>query len=311
VSLFKKPPINLNDQLAKLLFRGLEVADQSLAATQLGNIGYYRLSAYTRPFLELPEREKFKPNTKWEQVIHIYEFDRHLRLLIFDAIERIEVGIRSRLINATCLHHDDAHWYLDSGNFHPKFNHQSFINKLEREVGICYDSKTNERVMPENHSEKFIRHYYDEYSSPYLPPLWMALELLTMGNLSMLFKGLGDATVKSEISAEWNVTAKVFESWLHSVSVLRNFCAHHSRLWNREMSIKPRIPNELIPLRPEVHRLHGQLIVMLKLLDRTSPENHWRKRFVELLSEYEQIDPTAMGFPIEWERESFWQNTNL
>ena len=307
MSRFEKNPITLDDQLEKLFSRGLVVSDRDQVTQQLGNIGYYRLSAYTRPFLELPDRKKFKSGTTWDQIIHVYEFDRHLRLLILDAIERIEVGMRARLINATCLHYKDAHWYLDSGNFHPRFNHQNFIHKLEREVGIKYDSVTNQRVMPENHTEKFVRHYYDEYSTPYLPPLWMVVELLTMGSLSMLFKGLGDSAVKAGIAAEWNLKAKVFESWLHSVSVLRNFCAHHNRLWNREMSIKPLVPDELKPLKLEVHRLQGQLVVMLKLLDKISLGNHWRKRFAELLSEYEQIDPAAMGFPTNWKFEPFWK----
>lgn len=307
MSRFKKPPISISDQVTKLLSRGLEAADQEEVSQQLANMGYYRLSAYTRPFLEPPDRKKFKSGTTWSQVIHVYEFDRHLRLLILDAVERIEVGIRSRLINKTCLHYNDAHWYLDSANFHPKFNHGYFIRKIEDEVRIKSDKITNEIVVPDDHTEKFVRHYYQEYADPYLPPLWMAVELLTMGNLSKLYRGLGDTSIKREMALEWGVTAKVFASWLHAMAVLRNFCAHHSRLWNREMSIKPLIPQELEPLNPDVHRLQGQLVIMLKLLDQTSPGNHWRKRFADLLTDYGQIDPAAMGFPAGWESEVFWQ----
>lgn len=303
---FSKPPLGLADQLQTLVDRGLQVDSDASAIESLQNLGYYRLSAYTRPFLLLPNRERFKPDTNLTQVIHVYEFDRHLRLLILDAIERVEVGIRARLIDQTCTTYGDAHWYMDVSHFHHRFNYSTFTNKLEREIGISYDRVTEHRILPEDPSERFIRHYYQEYNRPYLPPFWMSVELLTLGSLSILFKGLGDNALKAQIASEFNLKAKVMEKWLHALSVLRNHCAHHSRLWNREMSIKPPIPQHLRVARPNVHRIQGHLIIMLSMLDVISPQNHWRTRFNGLLSEYDQIDPAAMGFPNNWRDQTFW-----
>jgi len=304
---FSKPAADLATQLQTLVNRGLAIDSCPSAILYLQNLGYYRLSAYTRPFLEKPNRDQFKTGIHLNQIIHVYEFDRHFRLLILDAIERIEVGLRSRIINQCCLHYNDPHWYLDSSKFHTYFNYGVFIDKLEKEIGIRYDNRTGQKMLPNNPSERFIDHYYKEYDTPHLPPFWMSVELLTLGSLSILFKGLGDHTLKAQIALEFFVSAKVAASWIHALSVLRNHCAHHSRLWNREMSIKPLVPNLIKPASPNVHRIQGHLIIMLSMLDIISPQNNWRSHFTDLLNEYDQIDPKAMGFSQNWKNQPFWK----
>ena len=306
MSTFTKPAIDLPSQINLLKSRGLQITDETQAEASLQNIGYYRLSGYSYPFLNSTNREEFKQGTTLDQILRVYEFDRHLRLIVTDAVERIEIGIRTRIINATSLNWD-PHWYLDTSKFHHRFNHHAFIQKAEKGVGIRYDRTTRARILPRTHSETFIEHYYTNDGTPDLPPIWMTMELLTLGTLSTLYKGIGDAALKARIAGEFNVTAKVLASWLHSLAHIRNICAHHGRLWNRVFSMTPLIPSRLQTIVQNANRFEGHTVVLVSLLDAMNHGNHWRQRLKDLLAEYPEIDPEAMGFTNNSLNLQFWE----
>ena len=114
---FTKPPFTLQQQLQKWQSRGLIVADPTRAAHYLRFIGYYRLSGYTLVFQDGGHPDKhFKPGTTFEQVLSLYVFDRELRLLLLDAVERVEVGVRTCLVNEMSVKHG-AHWFMDANAF--------------------------------------------------------------------------------------------------------------------------------------------------------------------------------------------------
>ncbi|CAA6676715.1 MULTISPECIES: Abi family protein [unclassified Lentimonas] len=305
MSTFSKPAIDLPTQIEKIKNRGLSVPDESIAEAALLNIGYYRLSGYCYPFLKAPDRNQFKEDTNLDSVLKVYEFDRHLRLIVADAVERIEVGIRARMINEACLKFG-PHWYLDASNFHRKFNHAAFIRKAERAVGVAFHPTTKTRISPQTHSETFIEHYYTKYGTPYLPPAWMTTEVLTLGTLSILYKGIGDAALKAKIALEFGVSAKVLASWLHSLAHIRNICAHHGRLWNRIFSITPLVPTHLRAIIQNANKFEGHAVVLVSMLDIMNHGNHWRLRLKALLAEYSEIDPVAMGFTKNSIEDPFW-----
>ena len=304
---FAKPALSVSDQLAKLKSRGLGVSDDTAATQVLKNIGYYRLAGYAYPFLVPPERKHFKQGTSFEQITALYDFDRALRMLLLATTEKLEIAIRSRLVNATCLHWQQPHWFLDGTKFHPRFDHLRFIDQIERELGITYDPQTRQRILPSGHAETFIGHYYTKYGDPYLPPFWMTAELLSFGALSKLFKGLGDPALKAAIASEFRVPAKILEKWLHSVSNLRNVCAHHSRLWNRVFSIPLPVAHKLQGIINAPDKIQGHLVVLVDLLDTLEPGHNLRSDFVTLLKRHPSIDPTAMGFASGWELARFWK----
>jgi len=308
---FTKAAKDLPAQLALLQSKGLAVTDRPGALTYLENLGYYRLSGYTFPFRKSPGRTEFKPGTSLEQIIRIYDFDRELRLLAADAIERIEIGIRSRIVNATCLQHTSPHWFTDPTLFHSQFNHASFLRKLEKSLGIEYDRTTRTRILPTSHPETFIEHYYQKYGDPYLPPFWMVAEILTIGSLSHLYKGIGDATLKKEIAAPFGVPAKILASWLHSVAHLRNICAHHGRLWNRVFSISPKAAQKHRGLLVSPSRFEGHAVVLVDLLDVCSPGHSWRSKFQTLLAAYPEVDHQVMGFRPGWDQNQFWHQPTV
>lgn len=320
MSVYGKPALDLAALYTKIAGRGLAVAVPADLEAALENLGYYRIGGYAYPFLIPPDRKVFKAGTTWEQIARVYEFDRELRLLVSDAIERIEVGLRARLITATttapilsptplpgaAVATWGPHWYLDAKRFHPKFNHGTFLQKVEREVGIKYDPITHQRILPTDHAEKFLEHYYTKYGDPYLPPFWMVAEVLTLGSLSLLYKGLGDSMLKASIASPFGIAAKVMVTWLHSLAHLRNICAHHGRLWNREFSIAPTIPVHLSATVNAPKRFEGHATVLVEMLRVTAPTDNWRHDFLALLARFPEIDPAAMGFGRSWST-PYWQ----
>lgn len=156
--------------------------------------------------------------------------------------------------------------------------------------------------------EKFLRSFKSKYSNTF-PPSWMTLELTTFGTLSTLYMGLRPGVPKREIAHHFGLDDKTFSSWLHTFVYLRNVCAHHSRLWNREMSIAPRLPlnpqkqwlESKVPIKND--RLYYAMSMMLYLLQTVDSKHQLVYRFRILLKKYPVIDIAAMGFPSNWENE--------
>lgn len=265
---FEKPALSVDHQLDLMVERGLTVSDPAAAKHHLEYIGYYRLSGYALPLQtggRGPNRHIFKPNSTFEAVLDRYIFDRKLRLLVMDAVERIEIAVRASLSNSIALRHA-PHWYLDAKYFRAEFNHPKFIADLKNEIGFDLARK--------NRRDVFIQHYYDEYNNPELPPCWMVFECISFGTISFAFKNLAHPEYQ-EICRRFSLPHDILSSWLHSISYVRNLCAHHNRLWNRICTIKPKAANKYREDMTPNDRLYSQLVVMQVLLKTISPGNHW------------------------------------
>lgn len=302
---FVKQPTDLQGQLQKLKSRGLIVLDDAQAISLLQNVGYYRLAGYAYPLLDFPARKVFKSGTTLDQILRLYDFDRSLRLLLLDAIERFEVSLRSRIVAQTCSAWG-AHWFMNAIRFHPQFHFVRFIEQVEREMGVRYDPITMLRILPTFHAETFVQHYYAKYGDPHLPPFWMTAEVLTLGSLSKLYKGIGDSAIKASMASPFGVPAKMFEGWLHSLAHLRNISAHHGRLWNRIFSIKPPMAQKHRGIMHAPNKLEGHLVVLVDSLDVIHPGHSFRQDFKALLARYPEIDSSAMGFVNGWNSHPFW-----
>ena len=96
------------------------------------------------------------------------------------------------------------------------------------------------RGLVSRSKEDFVRHYHDTHGEEL--PVWVAVEVMDFGALSQLFSML-NVNDQSEIARRYGVNDwKVFASWLFSLSYLRNLVAHHSRVWNRNITSKPKLP---------------------------------------------------------------------
>ncbi len=234
---FVKPPFLYVQHYDLLKERGLEIHDLERFIRYLKEINYYRLSAYFNIYQS--EKDKFNKNVEFEDILNLYLFDRKLRILVFDAIERIEIAFRSQLIYSLS-HKYGSHWQDDRTIFKEKkklptsryHEDTDFYTHLQKIIG---------KHLNAPYPEKFIKHYRNKYDNPTNPPSWMCIELLTIGELSKLYGFLRHPQDQREISNFFNLQHNVFESWLHTLVYARNICAHHSRLWNREFRIRPEI----------------------------------------------------------------------
>ena len=101
--LFIKPPTSYQQQIDLLIARGISIENHDRARCFLSHLNYYRLSAYWLPFEREHANHQFKPGTTFDSVVEHYDFDRELRLLIMDAIERFEVSLKGQGVRAQQL----------------------------------------------------------------------------------------------------------------------------------------------------------------------------------------------------------------
>jgi len=176
---YSKPPLSFADQISRLEQKGMSFNDKALAENRLASISYYRLSGYWYPFRVRNEHNNvshlFAAETDFNQIIFLYEWDRQLRSLILDAIERIEIAVRTQF-TYHIGHTYGAFGHTNAQNFHPKFKHQDWLNKLESEVLRS--------------SDDFIRHYKFKYTGFPTVPIWLLTEVMSLGALSFGYRGL-------------------------------------------------------------------------------------------------------------------------
>lgn len=294
---FAKSAKTFQEQVQLLQSRGMLIDDVQEAIFYLQHLNYYRLGAYWLPFELDHATHQFKPNTRFKDVLRLYIFDRELRLLMLDGIERIEVSVRSQwAYHLATLHNPHAH--LDSNLFKAKY-WQKDLNALTEEVNRS--------------QETFIDHLRDTYSEQ-LPPVWAVCEIMSIGLLSRWYGNLEPYQTRSAIAKAYKINHYVLGSWIHHLSIVRNFCAHHSRLWNREFSIIPAVPksrnNPVVNqfVQPS-RKIYNTFVIVLYFMDTIAPKHHWRLRLLKLLDEHPDL-LTGMGFPTNWQQMSIWQNLN-
>ena len=310
---YNKTPLSFQDQLSLLKQRDLIVDNELKAIDYLQEISYYRLSAYFLPYQKT--KDKFNPNTNFKQIIDSYSFDRELRLLIFDCIERIEVAIRTQMVYCLSMHYNDSHW---------QDNQNLFITPYYNKIGNLVDPYSDfqsiiSKAKTARTPEVFIKHYIDNYNKPSNPPSWMCLELLTMGELSHLYRGLKNNSDKKRIANFFDVHPTVFESWLHTLTYVRNICAHHSRLWNRDLAIEPEkllkpVGNWVSKPFENNKRMFYFICVLKYLITRANPGNSLKDKLQNLFKKYLTVPIQYIGIPsdgkgsgLDWENEPIWK----
>jgi abortive infection bacteriophage resistance protein len=302
---FAKPALTVAQQVGKLQSRGLRVENVREAEHYLRYIGYYRLSAYALPLQQgnVPDKP-FKPGATFRNILDLYRFDRELRLLVIDAVERIEVAVRSVIVNELSIRHN-PHWYRDAVHFNPaspRFKHHELVSRIGRELAIPSGGGKPTRL----HHEVYINHYFTKYNDPDMPPAWMVAETLTLGMWSQIFENLRVAEERKIIAIHFGVDEQILRNWLHALTYLRNLCAHHSRLWNRQTVIKIQIAKKHMRFLKVNDRFYAFAVVIHALMQRIAPGTGWHQRLEKLLTEHSFVDPAAMGFPSNWRIEPFW-----
>jgi abortive infection bacteriophage resistance protein len=293
---YTKPPLTYEQQADLLLQRGL-VADRALLIQRLQSVNYYRLSAYCYPFKQ-PDNT-FTLGTKFDTIWRRYTFDRQLRLLVIDAIERVEIAVRSRLVYEL-THRHGAFAQLEVRAFPgiAPAEHQRLIDEL------------HENALKS--SEAFVDHFrrtYDEFPDI---PLWAAAETMTFGQMLTMFRRC-EMHVQRVIATGYGLHGKVLLSWLLTLNYVRNLCAHHARLWNRELAIKPLIPYQrndprwYPPTAVGNNRVFVVLTLQHYLMRQVAPQSDWRQRLYGLFDRYADIPIASMGIPADWRKHPLWR----
>lgn len=297
--IYSKKALSIPDQIRKLKERGLAIDNETRAMSYLSNISYYRLRAYTYPFQDNDNpNHPFTSRISLDEIIGLYVFDRRLRLLVLNAIEKIEVSIRTQIIYHWAMKYG-SHWHLDDNLYRNQIQFRKDMMRLQEEINRS--------------SETFIDHYKSKYCRPPEPPSWMSLEVSGFGLLSTIFKNLKQGDEKKTVTRYYGIyDIGVMESWMHSFSNLRNICAHHSRLWNRRLTAHIKLPTRtknvfIQDLNIYPYKLYAALCCMKYVLDIISPDHAFTSKLKDLMHDCPLAQEKEMGFPPTWHTEKFWQ----
>ncbi len=231
---YDSPPTTIAEQLKIISGRGLKIEDSKEAREFLARVSYYRFSGYALYFEIFENRKRthvFKPNSTFREVISIYDFDADLRKLIFSTVEYIEIAFRTQLCLHTSCTTKNSHWQLDETLFDSNFDYPKFKKNCKKEI------KRSKKT------EGFIKSYYENYYTPKFPASWMMIEVVSFGAWSRMYNSLNDQSVRKQIAEYFGINPRLLETWIHTIVIMRNFCAHHSRIWNRTFSINPKLTN--------------------------------------------------------------------
>jgi len=297
--IYNKKTFTIEEHIAQLKERGLVIADHALAIHYLSHVSYYRLAGYWWPMQLDKEQHIFKPNSKFEDVIHLYNFDRELRILIFDTIEKIEISLRTKLIYHLS-HEFDPWWFQNIAIF--------------KDSGALVETLASLKEEIDRSKDIFIKEHKKKYKGDLrFPPAWKSLEMTSFGSLSKLYGNLKNTVESKDVIAEelGAVNHTYLPSWLQSIAQIRNYCAHHSRLWNKNLPGTPKILSKppfrwLIDVPTDTQKLYLHLCIIRYMLNIIAPENSFALKMKELLIKYPSVDPNALGFKADWKNEALW-----
>ncbi len=335
---YHKVPLTYEEQIEQLIDRGLVVTDKQKAVNFLRYCSYNRFSGYCVPFEQ--EKNKFFDGTTIEQIVALYEFDKNLRMLVLDGISQIEVYCRSQVAyNLTvnflpiCGESEEQltpfpHLYDGLFVYSP-----SSCQPIGRECNshckkaFCSVKWKNSVTLDVKKSDDpFFRQYCLKYSDcdweKLEIPIWLLVELISFGSLSRLYY-IVKTDAKKRIAQNFNTKEEFLGSWLHSLSYLRNVCAHFSRLWNREMRISFRIPGKdplWQPFYSEFQRhsfftkrpfcLFCVIAYLLDVIEeKTGVSSSWKSDFIRYIDHHPRVHnfERAMGIPdFNWKDSAIW-----
>ena len=283
----------MEDQITLLKSEGLIFMDEEKANHLLQNISLFRFKSYLKPF-RLQNSKTFKPNSTFEAAYSLYKFDSELRKMICSELEKIEVSIRAQL-SLTISQNAGIFWFTDSSNFKLKQLHNNLLTTLKSELNRS--------------DEEAIVDFRTKYTNDF-PPSWITFEISSFGTLSKLYSWLNSGLSRRQVASYYGLSDTVMISWLHSLVYIRNICAHHGRLWNKQMSINPIVPRKLklpfVSIPKETKKLYYILSTILYFLQTVNPKNTFVSRFTQFIDKYPQVNLNAMGFPKDWQQEPLW-----
>lgn len=324
---YTKEWLPLKEQVDRLVKRGLEVNDLEYAVALLKSVGYYRLTGYLYPFLDSEEYvddenhartrvlNKYRSGTTLHHAESIIDFDRELRMLVMEGVERVEVAVRMRA--GYVLGRSSAFAHEDPACFDDAFTRAGTDSRAPRpSKHVEWLQRVKERR--DRSDEKFVVHFREKYNDHM--PVWALTELLELGQLSNLYRGMLQKDAEELARAFGVPTKKVMISWLASLNYVRNVAAHHARLFNRKLQNAPSRPSVgTVPLLDHLRArdtpkedfgTYNALAVIAYLLLSIEAEPGWSRRLVELLRAFpasHALTIQSIGVPDGWTSLDLWR----
>lgn len=327
---YTKPWLSLDQQVEQLASRGVDVGDRIRAVALLQSVGYYRLTGYLYPFRESEQYvddegrtrirvlNSYRPGTSLDHAEAVIDFDRQLRMLVMEGLERIEVAVRMRV--GYVLGRTSAFAHEDPTCFTEAFTADGtdpVTGAPTPSSHVMWLQRVDERRAKSD--EQFVVHFRQKYDGRM--PVWALTEILELGQLSVLYRGLRQQDAEEIAEAFGVPTKKIMVSWLASLNYVRNVAAHHARLFNRKLQHAPARPKAgTIPLldhlRDEetakgVFGTYNALAVIAYLLPSIDAETGWHQRLVALLQTFptsKTLSTASMGVPLGWESLALWRS---
>ncbi len=295
---FTKPAKSFEEQLQLLVERGLIVNDRELALHALSHINYYRLSAYWIPLLTSREENTFQEGVIFDDILNLYVFDRELRLLVIDAIERIEISLRTQWAHQLSRKYGPHAYFADTRG-------------MRKKEHWLRDNVADLKEHLDRSDELFIEHFKNTYEEE-LPPAWVSCEVMSLGLLSRWYSNLNAYPARTAIANAYGLNESVLEGVMEHLTYVRNLCAHHNRLWNRRLTkLMPLPRTKPTGLRDDMtdgvdRKIYNSMVMMAYLMDVTCIGHHWKKHLKGLVANH-NIDTSKMGFPADWQNMPIWQ----
>lgn len=285
-----QPSMTIDEQVENLKSLGLIINDEDYAKKILNDISYFRLiKAYSLGFK--PKNGNYNEGVTFEQIVELYLFNANFRQITFAEIEKIEVNVRCRIAN----YFADVYGvlgYKDPGNFVDEGYHNIFVEDIKEEIG-------------RNSKAPFVRNFKENYEGGELP-IYALVEVFSFGTLSKFYKNMKN-TDKKAVAKSFGIGYTYLESWLESISYVRNICAHYGRLYNAKLSKTPILYKEYTQAGIGNNRIFGVLLCMKHILKYDTHWNLYVDQIEMLIDKYEKVDVKTMGFPENWKKLLEWQ----
>ena len=279
----QQPPITIDEQVENLKSIGLIVDDEEYAKKILNDISYFRLvKAYS---LNLkPKNGCYDKQTTFKEIVDLYLFNANFRQIIFPEIEKVEINVRCRVANFFAEQYGVL-GYLQAENFADENYHAQFLKDINEEIG-------------RNSKAPFVRNFRENYEGGNLP-IYALVEVFSFGTLSKFYKNMLNKDKKA-IAKSFGVGYTYFESWLESISYVRNICAHYGRIYNAKLSKTPILYKEYTQVGIGNNRIYGVLLCLKHIQKNDVHWNLFVDKIELLFDKYQYVKISTMGFPENW-----------
>lgn len=286
-----KPALTYEKQVARLkTIHNLTISDETAAIRILQKVNYYRLSAYGIGLKKSATSEKYRDDITLEHIFRLYCFDSEFRNIIVHIVEQLEIQIRTQIAYTLAIHYGPE-GYTAVTNFEDKFNrrgdsiHESVMNHFQKEVN-------------RNQKLPFVKHHMKKYGGHF--PIWVAVELMTFGNLTSLYDIMKRGDQKT-IASFYGTSPNHLKSWLLALVEIRNICAHYDRLYNMPLKQTPFLYSENKKYRTIPNKVFPIFLVIQRMLHSNEQWHSFLKEIIKCMDQYSDVvNLSFIGFPHDW-----------